>query len=53
MVDRLDYVELQLLCADTCQALDQGTNEKKTDDLSQFVYDEMRKIRFEFDYTRT
>lgn len=53
MVDRLDYVELRLLCADTCQALDQGTNGKKTGDLSKLVYDEMREIRFEPDYTRT
>ena len=39
MVDGLDYVELRLFCADICRALDQGTNGKKMDDLSQPVYD--------------
>ena len=33
-----DYVELGLLCADVCRALDRGTNGKKPDELSQPVY---------------
>ena len=38
-VDELDYVELGLLCADVCRTLDQRTNGKKPDELSQSVYD--------------
>ena len=37
MVDEVDYVELGLLCADICRALDRGTSGKKLDELSQSV----------------
>ena len=39
MVNEQDHVELGLFCADVCRALDQATNGKKLDDLSQSVYD--------------
>jgi len=37
MVDEVDYVELGLLCADICRALDRGTNGKKLNELSRSV----------------
>ena len=38
MVNEPDYVELGLLCADVCRALDRGMNVKKPDELRQPVY---------------
>ena len=34
MVNKTDYVNLGLACADVCKALDRGTNGKKLEDLS-------------------
>ena len=39
-----DCVELGLLCADICQALDRGTNGKKQDELSQSVYGAINQL---------
>lgn len=35
MADKLDYVQLGLVCAEVCRALDRGVGGKKQDDLSQ------------------
>jgi len=43
-VDELDYVELGLFCADICRVLDQGTNGKKPDELSQSVYGAINQL---------
>ena len=37
MVDKAEYVELVLACADVCKSLDRGTNGGRTDQLSQSV----------------
>jgi hypothetical protein len=37
MINKTDYVDLGLACADVCRALDRGMNGKKLDDLSQSV----------------
>ena len=37
IVNKTDYVELGLNCADVCSALNRGMNGKKLDDLSQSV----------------
>ena len=37
MVNKIEYVELGLACADVCRALDRGMNGKKLDDLNQPV----------------
>ena len=39
-----DHVELGLLCADVCRALDQGTNGKKPDEVGQSVYDAINQL---------
>ena len=44
MVNEPDCVELGLFCADICRVLDQGTNEKKPDELSQSVYGAINQL---------
>jgi len=44
MVNELDYVELGLSCADICQALERGMNEKKLDDFNQSVRDAINQL---------
>ena len=44
MVNELYYVELGLSCADVCQALYRGVNEKKADELNQSVYDAINQL---------
>ena len=44
VANELDYVELGLLCADICKALDRGMNGKKLDDLSQSVCDAINQL---------
>ena len=41
MVDEPHCIELGLLCADVCRALDRVTNGKKLDELGQSVRDAM------------
>ena len=43
-VNDLDHVELGLLCADICRALDQGTGGKRSDELSQSVYGAINQL---------
>jgi hypothetical protein len=38
MANEQDYVELGLSCGDICQALDQGLNGRRLDELSQSVF---------------
>ena len=37
MANDQDYVELGLACAEVCQALDRGLNERRLDDLTVSV----------------
>ena len=37
MANKAEYVELGLVCADVCEALNRGMDGKKLDDLSQSV----------------
>ena len=37
MANKADYVELGLICANVCKALERGMNGKKLDDLSPSV----------------
>jgi hypothetical protein len=44
MVNKADYVELGLTCADVCKALDRGTDRKRGDQLSQPVLEAIEKL---------
>ena len=44
MIKKIEYVELGLACADVCGTLDQGTNRKHTDQLSQSVLDAIEQL---------
>ena len=37
MINRVDYVDLGLSCADLCKALDRGINKRRVDQPSQSV----------------
>jgi len=37
MVHEVDYVELGLVCAHVCEALDRGTNRSRVDQLGQSI----------------
>ena len=37
MIDKTDYVELGLACADACEALNQGINDRRVDPLNPSV----------------
>jgi len=37
MIDKVDYVELGLACAEVCEALNRGINERRVNQLSQSV----------------
>ena len=37
MVNKMDYVELGLACADVCTALDRGISGKRLDELNRSV----------------
>jgi hypothetical protein len=38
MINKTDYVELGLACANVCRALDQGMKGRRSDELSGSVY---------------
>jgi len=38
MISKADYVELGLTCAEVCEALNQGVNKRRTDELSQSIF---------------
>ena len=44
MVNKADYVELGLACANVCKALGRGMNEKKLDDLSPSVREAIEEL---------
>jgi len=44
MVNKRDYVELGLLCADVCRALEWGMNGKGLNDLSESVRDAIKQL---------
>ena len=43
MVNRLDYIELGLACADVCGAPNRGMNERQLDELSPPVRKEIEQ----------
>ena len=44
MISKADYVELGLTCAGVCEALNQGTDKKRTDQLTQSVLEAIEKL---------
>ena len=44
MANKLDYVELGLACANVCEALDRGMNERQTNELSRPVYEAIEQL---------
>lgn len=45
MVNKIDYVELGLACADACKALDRGVNGRPLDDLSETVREAIVQLK--------
>ena len=44
MVNKTDYVELGLACADVCRALDLGMSRRRVDELSQSVFEAIGQL---------
>ena len=44
MVNKTDYVELGLACADVCRALDRGMGGRRVDELSQSVFEAIGQL---------
>ena len=44
MLNKLEYVELGLACADVCRALDRGMNRKKLDELGPSVCEAIEQL---------
>ena len=44
MVNREDYAELGLACADVCRALDRGLNHRQADQLSRPVFEAIEQL---------
>ena len=44
MVNKTDYVELGLACADVCRALDRGLGGRRIDELSQTVFEAIGQL---------
>ena len=44
MINKQDYVELGLSCADICRALDRGVGGKRLDDLSHSVCEAINQL---------
>jgi hypothetical protein len=44
MINRADYVELGLACADVCTALDRGLNGKRLKDLNNSVCEAIKQL---------
>jgi len=44
MANKLDYVELGLVCAGVCKALDRGTNERHINKLNRSVYEAIGEL---------
>ena len=44
MVNRMDYVELGLACAEVCTALDRGLSGKRLEDVNSSVREAIRQL---------
>jgi len=44
MINKTDYVDLGLACADVCRALDRGMNGRLVDELSQPVFEAIGQL---------
>ena len=44
MLNKTDYVELGLACADVCKALDRGMNGRRIDELSRSVFEAIGQL---------
>ncbi|KAF9650091.1 hypothetical protein BDM02DRAFT_3112699 [Thelephora ganbajun] len=44
MINKVDYVELGLACADVCRALDRGMNGRQVDQISQLVFEAIEQL---------
>ena len=44
MINKTDYVELGLACADVGRALDRGLNGRRVDELSQSVFEAIGQL---------
>ena len=44
MLNKSDYVELGLACADVCKALERGMNGRRVDELSQSVHEATEQL---------
>ena len=44
MANRVDYVELELACADVCTALDQGLSGKRLNGLNSSVCEAIKQL---------
>ena len=44
MVNKTDYVELGLACADVCKALDRGVSGRRLDEFSQSVFEAIGQL---------
>ena len=44
LIDKADYVELGLICADVCEALNLGMGRRRADQLSQSVPQAIEKL---------
>ena len=44
MINKVDYVELGLACAEVCAALDRGLSEKGLDDLNDSVCEAIKQL---------
>ena len=45
MANKTDYVDLGIICADVCRALERGTNGKGPDDLNQSVREAIAQLK--------
>ena len=44
MANRTDYIELGLVCADVCKALDRGMKGRRMNDLNQPVFEAIGQL---------
>ena len=44
MMNKIDWVELGVACADVCRALDRGLNGRRVDELSQSVFEAIGQL---------
>jgi len=44
MINKTDYVDLGLVCADVCRVLDEGIKRRRADELSRSVFEAIRRL---------